>query len=95
MTFAIAAAFASGAGVEAVSGMLEACGGAPGAAADIDVNASLLKLVNDHGPRSWSVIAEQLPGRVGKQCRERYAAHHYHTILHAPTEVLTLTATLP
>ena len=36
---------------------------------------SLLKLVNDHGPRSWSVIAEQLPGRVGKQCRERWHNH--------------------
>ena len=38
-----------------------------------DEDASLLQLVNDHGPRSWSVISKQLPGRVGKQCRERYA----------------------
>ena len=37
-----------------------------------DEDASLLQLVNDHGPRSWSVISKKLPGRVGKQCRERY-----------------------
>ena len=36
-------------------------------------DASLLQLVQDLGPRSWSVISKQLPGRVGKQCRERYA----------------------
>ena len=33
----------------------------------------LLVLVKEHGPRRWSVIAAHLPGRVGKQCRERYA----------------------
>jgi hypothetical protein len=34
-------------------------------------DAILLRLVNEHGPRSWSEIASGLPGRVGKQCRER------------------------
>lgn len=29
------------------------------------------RMVALHGARQWSVIAEQLPGRVGKQCRER------------------------
>jgi hypothetical protein len=29
-------------------------------------------LVNQYGPRKWSAIASHLPGRVGKQCRERY-----------------------
>ena len=29
------------------------------------------RMVAQHGARQWSVIAEQLPGRVGKQCRER------------------------
>lgn len=32
------------------------------------------RMVELHGARQWSVIAEQLPGRVGKQCRERCAA---------------------
>ena len=31
------------------------------------------QLVHELGPRRWSAIAAQLPGRVGKQCRERCA----------------------
>jgi hypothetical protein len=31
----------------------------------------LLALIKEHGPRRWGVIASSLPGRVGKQCRER------------------------
>ena len=30
------------------------------------------KLVSIHGRRKWAVIAEKLPGRSGKQCRERF-----------------------
>ena len=30
------------------------------------------KLVEEHGTKRWSVIAESLPGRTGKQCRERW-----------------------
>jgi len=30
------------------------------------------QLVNVHGRRKWAVIAAQLPGRSGKQCRERF-----------------------
>lgn len=41
------------------------------------------RMVALHGARQWSVIAEQLPGRVGKQCRERC---DYHSCsLHRPT----------
>jgi hypothetical protein len=35
-------------------------------------DANLLQLVKGHGAQSWSVIADKLQGRVGKQCRERY-----------------------
>lgn len=28
-----------------------------------------------HGDRKWAVIAQSLPGRVGKQCRERWTNH--------------------
>lgn len=28
-----------------------------------------------HGPKKWSLIAEHLPGRIGKQCRERWHNH--------------------
>ena len=37
----------------------------------VDEDEQLMQLVQEHGPRRWSVIASQLPGRVGKQCRER------------------------
>ena len=36
----------------------------------------LEKLVNENGAQSWAVIADRLPGRVGKQCRERCAPVH-------------------
>ena len=35
----------------------------------------LLKLVESYGPRKWTAIAEELPGRSGKQCRERWHNH--------------------
>lgn len=38
-------------------------------------DARLLELIQEHGPARWSVIAEQLPGRQGKQCRERWRNH--------------------
>ena len=28
--------------------------------------------MNKYGPKKWSTIAQHLPGRIGKQCRERY-----------------------
>jgi len=28
--------------------------------------------VNKNGPKKWSSLARHLPGRIGKQCRERY-----------------------
>jgi Myb-like DNA-binding domain len=35
----------------------------------------VLKLVEAYGPHHWSVIATHLPGRIGKQCRERWHNH--------------------
>ena len=32
-------------------------------------------LVDQHGPSKWTFIAEHLPGRIGKQCRERWHNH--------------------
>ena len=32
----------------------------------------LAKMVIQYGPKHWSLIASALPGRIGKQCRERY-----------------------
>jgi len=28
-----------------------------------------MRLVLEHGPKNWSFIAKNLPGRIGKQCR--------------------------
>ena len=35
----------------------------------------IIALVKEHGPKKWSVIADNLPGRIGKQCRERWHNH--------------------
>jgi hypothetical protein len=32
----------------------------------------VIRLVGQYGPRRWSLIASNLPGRTGKQCRERW-----------------------
>ena len=35
----------------------------------------LRHLVGKEGPKNWSQIATSLPGRIGKQCRERWHNH--------------------
>lgn len=35
----------------------------------------IIELVTKYGPTKWSVIAKALPGRIGKQCRERWHNH--------------------
>ncbi|PHT72198.1 hypothetical protein T459_22983 [Capsicum annuum] len=35
----------------------------------------IIELVAKYGPIKWSVIAKSLPGRIGKQCRERWHNH--------------------
>ncbi|KAE8675834.1 myb-related protein 3R-1-like isoform X2 [Hibiscus syriacus] len=35
----------------------------------------IIELVNKYGPKQWSTIAQHLPGRIGKQCRERWHNH--------------------
>ena len=41
-------------------------------------------MVSKYGPKKWSVIATHLPGRVGKQCRERWHNHLSPTIDKTP-----------
>ncbi|KAJ0106724.1 hypothetical protein Patl1_18048 [Pistacia atlantica] len=41
----------------------------------IDEDRLLIRLVEQHGMRKWSHIAQMLPGRIGKQCRERWHNH--------------------
>lgn len=35
----------------------------------------IVELVGKYGPTKWSMIAKSLPGRIGKQCRERWHNH--------------------
>ncbi|XP_019186865.1 PREDICTED: myb-related protein B-like [Ipomoea nil] len=35
----------------------------------------IIELVEEYGATKWSVIAKSLPGRIGKQCRERWHNH--------------------
>ncbi|GAB4819597.1 hypothetical protein N2152v2_006643 [Parachlorella kessleri] len=37
-----------------------------------DEDVRLIRLVNEHGESSWSTVAQHFPGRIGKQCRERW-----------------------
>ncbi|GKZ00799.1 hypothetical protein MPSEU_001031600 [Mayamaea pseudoterrestris] len=40
-----------------------------------DEDLKVVELVQKHGAKRWSLIAEELPGRIGKQCRERWHNH--------------------
>jgi stalled ribosome rescue protein Dom34 len=35
----------------------------------------VIKLVQDYGTKKWTYISQALPGRNGKQCRERWHNH--------------------
>jgi hypothetical protein len=35
----------------------------------------VVELVKRYGAKKWSIIANELPGRIGKQCRERWHNH--------------------
>ena len=35
----------------------------------------LRSMVGENGAKNWSMIASALPGRIGKQCRERWHNH--------------------
>ncbi|KAK3163226.1 hypothetical protein QOZ80_1AG0000890 [Eleusine coracana subsp. coracana] len=35
----------------------------------------IVQMVNKYGPKKWSTISKALPGRIGKQCRERWHNH--------------------
>ncbi|XP_020208100.1 chitinase-like protein PB1E7.04c isoform X2 [Cajanus cajan] len=43
-------------------------------------DACLIELVKKYGIKRWSIISKYLPGRIGKQCRERWNNHLDPTI---------------
>lgn len=40
-----------------------------------EADAAIIDLVAEYGPKHWSQIAARVPGRTGKQCRERWQHH--------------------
>mmetsp|Transcript_29811 Transcript_29811/g.72033 ORF Transcript_29811/g.72033 Transcript_29811/m.72033 type:complete len:922 (+) Transcript_29811:218-2983(+) len=49
-----------------------------------DEDRKVVALVAKHGAKRWSQIASELPGRIGKQCRERWHNHLNPAISKAP-----------
>ncbi|XP_027368515.1 transcription factor MYB77-like [Abrus precatorius] len=47
-------------------------------------DATLLKLVDQHGPRNWSIISSGIPGRSGKSCRLRWCNQLSPEVQHRP-----------
>lgn len=45
---------------------------------------TIIRFVEVHGTKSWTKLAELLPGRIGKQCRERWINHLDPDINHGP-----------
>jgi hypothetical protein len=41
----------------------------------IEEDNKVVEMVKKHGAKNWSTIASYLPGRIGKQCRERWHNH--------------------
>ncbi|KAL1359641.1 hypothetical protein HN51_004957 [Arachis hypogaea] len=41
----------------------------------LEEDDKIVELVSKFGPTKWSLIARSLPGRIGKQCRERWHNH--------------------
>lgn len=37
-----------------------------------DEDTKICQLVNQHGAKNWDQIAQKIPGRTGRQCRDRY-----------------------
>ncbi|KAJ7959629.1 Myb transcription factor [Quillaja saponaria] len=47
-------------------------------------DATLMKLVDQHGPRNWSLISDGIPGRSGKSCRLRWCNQLSPSVQHRP-----------
>ena len=47
-------------------------------------DATLVKLVEQHGARNWSLISGGIPGRSGKSCRLRWCNQLSPTVQHRP-----------
>ncbi|RWR78871.1 transcription factor MYB44-like protein [Cinnamomum micranthum f. kanehirae] len=50
----------------------------------VSEDAKLKKLVDQHGPRNWSLISSCIPGRSGKSCRLRWCNQLSPAVEHRP-----------
>ncbi|KAG5553922.1 hypothetical protein RHGRI_011703 [Rhododendron griersonianum] len=58
----------------------------------------IIELVAEFGPAKWSLIAQSLPGRIGKQCRERTdnaIKNHWYSSLRKKLDFYLATGDLP
>ncbi|KAI7735686.1 hypothetical protein M8C21_019850 [Ambrosia artemisiifolia] len=47
-------------------------------------DTTLIKMVEQHGPRNWSLISSRIPGRSGKSCRLRWCNQLSPNVEHRP-----------
>ncbi|KAD1365147.1 hypothetical protein R6Q59_014359 [Mikania micrantha] len=47
-------------------------------------DATLIQMVEQHGPRNWSLISSKIPGRSGKSCRLRWCNQLSPDVEHRP-----------
>lgn len=52
-----------------------------------DEDAALTRLVELHGPRNWTLISSEIPGRSGKSCRLRWCNQLSPAVHHRPFTV--------
>ncbi len=64
----------SGASAAAAPSKTEQCAESHHPHLAVQEDELIIELVEQHGPKRWSLIAQELPGRIGKQCRERCAS---------------------
>jgi hypothetical protein len=48
-----------------------------------DEDQVILNFVGDNGVKDWAKLATRLPGRTGKQCRERFKNHLDPNVMHS------------
>jgi hypothetical protein len=49
-----------------------------------DEDDQIIRWVDEHGAKNWTALACSLPGRLGKQCRERWVNSLDPDLLHRP-----------
>ena len=48
----------------------------------------LIKLISKYGAKKWDKIAQSIPGRTGRQCRDRFANYLNPTLVNGPWTII-------